>query len=173
LKLFKYVEDYDGQSIRLSWKPQNPSNGGYKKTPSTRFWIIKDDKVKHDIAIGEGWDQPDDFDDNDNTNDSMDLDEALASENEDGSYDETTTGPGTQNYNSTIASSQRRIPDSEMLHQLAVLNVNTVEVLQERNRSMWEQQQFTQISFQSSPQLLKRPFGSSDSSSHGHARKKR
>jgi hypothetical protein len=56
LKLMKHA---DKSSIRLTWKEHGEEAEDMDKTLSTRFYIIADDKIKCDIALGTGWDDPD------------------------------------------------------------------------------------------------------------------
>ena len=46
-------------SIRLAWRKLLPETEEANKIPSTRFYVIADEKCKHDIAIGEGYEDPD------------------------------------------------------------------------------------------------------------------
>ena len=46
-------------SIRLAWQERSPQKGDADKIPNSRFHVIADDKYRYDIAIGEGFDEPD------------------------------------------------------------------------------------------------------------------
>jgi hypothetical protein len=55
-KLFSRIER---GSIRLPWQEKSLEKDDADKIPNTRFHVIADEKFRYDIAIGEGFDDPD------------------------------------------------------------------------------------------------------------------
>ncbi|KAF2195701.1 hypothetical protein K469DRAFT_16666 [Zopfia rhizophila CBS 207.26] len=51
----------DDNTIRLSWKNCSQPMA---KTPCTKFWILSDDQIKNDIAIGNGYCEEEEEEDN-------------------------------------------------------------------------------------------------------------
>jgi hypothetical protein len=62
-KLFSRIER---GSIRLPWQEKSLDKDDADKFPNTRFHVIADDKFRYDIAIGEGFDDPDSEEEEDN-----------------------------------------------------------------------------------------------------------
>jgi hypothetical protein len=70
--------------IRLTWDMQ-AAGEARPKTTSTLFHVIDDDKIKHDVAIGTGWDNESDHDEDEAVDEEDDDDDQL--EVRDGSDD--------------------------------------------------------------------------------------
>jgi hypothetical protein len=163
-KLLKHLEDRGGQSIRLTWKPQTPGKGDYKKTSSTRFWVVQDHKITFDLAVGTGWDGPDDIDESD---DSEELnDESHTSDNGDEGGNDAALDVIAHEYNAPMTSPRilrSKSSEVEMLRRVAEMNLDVVMALREREtNASWEQAQYD--SQYHSPLSIKRPHRSSRSS---------